>query len=280
MAIKQFQETIRAAGLQPPDSLQPDKLYRFPGAGKKPGNKAARCFLFDDLRGGWYMDYSTGLFGVWQTKRDKPYTDAERHAFRQQCERDRLAREQDKIKTHAAAADKATSIWASAPLADDSNGYCARMRIQPYGARLYNGVLVIPICDESLQLVNLQFIHADGTKRFLKGSRKKACFSAIGKATDTILICEGYATGASLHEATGHFVVVAMDAGNLEPVARVIRRLYPESEIIICGDNDINGVGQTAARAAALAIGGKYLLPPKIGTDWNDVLTAEAEALV
>jgi putative DNA primase/helicase len=65
-----------------------------------------------------------------------------------------------------------------------------------------------------------------------------------------------------LHEATGHFVLIALDAGNLESVALVFRRLYPLSEIIIAGDNDKSGTGQKAAKAAALAVGGRYILPP------------------
>ena len=41
------------------------------------------------------------------------------------------------------------------------------------------------------------------------------------------------------------------------------------------GDNDVSGVGQAATRDAALAIGGKYLIPETIGHDWNDVVNKE-----
>ena len=84
-----------------------------------------------------------------------------------------------------------------------------------------------------------------------------------------------WATGASLHESTGRFTVVALDAGNLEMVALVFRCLYPNSRIVICGDNDESGVGQKAARAAAVAVGGKYILPVTVGHDWNDALNME-----
>jgi putative DNA primase/helicase len=94
----------------------------------------------------------------------------------------------------------------------------------------------------------------------------------IGKPSEIIQICEGWATGASLHQETEYFTVVALDAGNLEQAAIVIRKLYPAAEIIICGDNDASGVGQKAARAAALAVAGKYIIPPIDGYDWNDVL--------
>jgi len=92
----------------------------------------------------------------------------------------------------------------------------------------------------------------------------------------TILIAEGFATAASLHEATGHQVFIAFDAGNLVNVAKIIRAKNPDAEIIICGDNDLSGVGQKAARSAALACGGKYIIPDTVGHDWNDSINAGA----
>ncbi|WP_411726052.1 toprim domain-containing protein [Methyloglobulus sp.] len=126
--------------------------------------------------------------------------------------------------------------------------------------------------DESHQVVNLQFIAADGTKRFLSGGRKKGCFSTIGKVTDTILIAEGWATGASLYETTSHNVVVGMDAGNLESVAKVIRKLHPTAKIIICADND--PVGVEKATVAAFACNGLYIAPPNEDMDFNDFINA------
>lgn len=132
---------------------------------------------------------------------------------------------------------------------------------------------MIRIYDQDKQLVNLQFIDPAGNKRFLSGGKKKSCFSFVGdKLSQTMLICEGYATGASLYQVTGLFTVVALDAGNLEAVALTIRKHYPNHPIIIAGDNDESGTGQKAARSAALAVGGKYILPGRIGHDWNDAI--------
>jgi len=72
--------------------------------------------------------------------------------------------------------------------------------------------------------------------------------------------------------------MVAMDAGNLAPVAQAARRLFPDAEIIIAGDNDESGTGQAAAQNAALAVGGKVLIPQQSGVDWNDILTMEGAA--
>ena len=86
---------------------------------------------------------------------------------------------------------------------------------------------------------------------------------------------QGFATGASLFEDSGYLTVVAFDAGNLKEVAISIKALYPCAEIVICADNDKSGVGEKKAREAALAIGGKYIIPPALG-DFNDMLTGGA----
>ena len=61
--IEAFKQAMREAGLDPPEVITPGKLHRFPGIGKSNGNDAGRCKLFDDWRGGWFMDYSSGLDG-------------------------------------------------------------------------------------------------------------------------------------------------------------------------------------------------------------------------
>jgi len=273
--MQELQDAIRATGLTPPEHIPTGKITAFAGKDKPKTNKAARCLLFPDRRGGWFMDYSTGLFEVWQAKRESPYTEAERAAFREQCERDRQAL----IQAQQQAATKARKLWKRAIYADAGNGYLFRKQRQPHRTKTgdsggLQGVLIVPIYDGSLKLVNLQFIQADGTKRFLTGGQKSGCFWWLGKKTTTVLIAEGFATAASLYEATGNQTFIAFDAGNLANVAKTVRAKNPDAEIIIMGDNDESGTGQKAAHFAALACGGKYLIPPVIGYDWNDAINA------
>jgi len=68
---------------------------------------------------------------------------------------------------------------------------------------------------------------------------------------------------------------IAFDAGNLINVAKIVRAKNPDADIIIMGDNDLSGTGQDAAKRAALACGGKYLIPATVGHDWNDEINAE-----
>ena len=81
-AISQFRDAMRAAGLEPPDVIEPGKLHRFPGIGKRNGNTAGWCKLFDDGLGGCFGDWSSGFSENWQAKRNKPFSLVEREAFR------------------------------------------------------------------------------------------------------------------------------------------------------------------------------------------------------
>lgn len=225
---------------------------------------------------GYFQDFKQHIKESWKADGNfQPLSLIQRRAFAIERQRQETERNAEEAAKHKAAENKACYIWSNSTPATD-HPYLNKKRIKAHGLKLgRNNMLIVPIYNESKALVNLQFISETGGKMFLSGGKKKGCFSVIGKLGEIIQICEGWATGASLYESTGHFTVVALDAGNLEPVARVINRLYPESQIVICGDNDESGVGQKAARAAALAVGGRYILPATTGHDFNDMLNME-----
>jgi putative DNA primase/helicase len=132
------------------------------------------------------------------------------------------------------------------------------------------------------ELHSLQFIGPDGGKRFLAGGRVIGCYFAIGnpKRAAALCITEGFATGATIFEATNYPVAVAFNAGNLEAVSRALRAKFPAINLILCADDDAatdGNPGLTKATAAALAVGGKLAVPdfgtdrPDGATDFNDM---------
>ncbi|WP_020562032.1 toprim domain-containing protein [Methylosarcina fibrata] len=281
---RQFTDAAGVAGIHLTGAIVADgTLHRGHLDGHKPGTKNGAYILhLDGHPAGWALDFTTGASMTWRAYgRRARLSDADRAAIAAERQR----REQERQQAHRTAADKARFIWSRSKLIHQSeeHPYLVTKRIQPHNARLseYQGrsSLVIPIMGES-GLTSLQFIKADGGKRFLPGGEIKGCFFGIGMSGVTasepgrILIAEGFATGASLSEWFRQPVIVAFNAGNLEPVARRIKALYPNHELIICGDNDASGTGQKAARAAALAVGGKYLIPPIVGQDFNDAINA------
>src|SRR5690606_4098490 len=122
------------------------------------------------------------------------------------------------------------------------------------------------LLDENLQAHNLQIIYEGGKKSFLKWGRKSGLFFVIGVLTgdQPIVICEGFATGASIALAAGLPVVVAFDSGNLPPVAQKIRALFPGRELLIAGDDDAETPGNPGvakAKEAAGLVGAKFVFP-------------------
>lgn len=156
---------------------------------------------------------------------------------------------------------KAAWIWEHATAAPADHHYLLRKRVQSYGLRLHKDSLVVPLRNVAGDLKTLQFILPEpknGTdKLLLKDGVKVGSFFTIGQLprAKVALLCEGYATGASLFEHTGLPVIVCIDAGNLEPVAQSLRAVYGRLKLLICGDNDAfkagGNVGKDKARQAA-----------------------------
>lgn len=186
--------------------------------------------------------------------------------------------------------------WATSQPANPDHPYLVRKQVGAFGIRQRGEALLIPIRDVSGQLQALQYIYpakremADGglSDKQIFGS-KRGNFHHIGKPEtpmDTVYICEGYATGATLHQITGQCVVIAFDAGNLTPVGQVIRTRYPQAELVFAADNDlgvtagnIENPGVHYAKQAAIACNG-YLLTPKtsVKADFNDLMTTTSKA--
>lgn len=219
---------------------------------------------------------------------------------RAQRQRDEAGRRE---QAHEAAAVKACEMWAAAK-DEGASAYLERKRVALHGVRVdARGWLLVPLRDGAGKLWNVQQIaparsrfkggsapEAIGTdKLFLKGGLKSGLWHMCGVATDCaeLLIAEGYATAASLHEATGKPVAVAFDAGNLMHVAKALRALHPAAQLVVCGDDDAGtqantgrNPGREKAAATAAAVRGVAVFPPLPALaegeapenfDWNDL---------
>lgn len=146
-----------------------------------------------------------------------------------------------------------------------------------------DGSLLLELVDESGAVTAAQTITAQGEKRLIKGSAKRGAYYAVDalERPQSVVIAEGLATALTCHLIrTDALTVVAIDAGNLLPVAEVMRRKYPQAQIIIAADNDHQqggpesggtNTGKDAAEKAALSVAGWVSLPPtECKADWND----------
>jgi putative DNA primase/helicase len=135
----EFLNAIRSAGLEPPEVIEPGKFQRFPGAGKRNGNAAGWCKLFDDGLGGCFGDWSSGFSGNWQAKRDKPLNAIERAAFHRKVAEARAQAEVEERTRHEAAAASAAEILAVATM-DPVTHPNATKKLVPFGPLVRRGL--------------------------------------------------------------------------------------------------------------------------------------------
>ncbi|WP_131112180.1 DUF927 domain-containing protein [Sulfuricystis thermophila] len=296
--IESFRAAIEAAGLTPPSVIEPDgRLHRF-GTNGKPGDDAG-WYLFhaDGIPAGVFGDWRTGLQTTWRATAERRLSPSENAALRVKLRQMRETREAAERAGQEEAAKRAEAIWAASAPATEAHGYLARKGIGPHGARVIQsgdcaGWLAVPMLSIDGKLWNIERIApekpADGStdKKGLFHGRRTGCFYLLGniEGAKALLICEGFATGVSLHEATGLPVAVAFNAGNLEPVAAVLRCKHPGLPMLICGDDDWRtpgNPGRAKAQAAARAVGAAAVFPIFAGergekqTDFNDLHQAE-----
>ncbi|MFC4864018.1 toprim domain-containing protein [Pseudomonas sp. MAHUQ-62] len=208
-------------------------------------------------------------------------------ALPRESETERLVREarqrKDLEQRHRAVAIEAARLWEMARPADPRHPYLQAKDVAPCNLRqLRGGRLLVPLCLDG-HLVNLQFIDSQGAKRFLSGGRVKGTYSPLGRVEGRcrLFVCEGWATGATLHAHTGCPVVCAMNAGNLAAVAMAMRARHgADVELVIAGDDDRQSKGnpgRTAANRAALKADALVVYPewpanaPLELSDFNDL---------
>jgi putative DNA primase/helicase len=238
----------------------------------KPGGGIGIGTLIAEARSrGWRRDRPTTLSA------SRPAEAAARAASAQT--------EKDAAESQAAAANRAAELLAKAEQTGES-AYLQRKGVRAYAVRFgADGVLLVPLADHTGAVHNVQLIKPDGTKRFLAGGRKSGLWhwtiTPPPADAGVLLIAEGYATAASLTEATGYPCAVAFDCGNLSKVARSIRGAFPAARIVLCADDDSakhsgarKNPGLAAAQAAAQAIQGRVAVPAPLAgqqTDFNDL---------
>jgi putative DNA primase/helicase len=276
----QFRVAIASTGLTSPEEIVDDgKIHRFSSNGKPRDESGWYVLHSDGVAAGAFGCWREGFSQNWCSKSTTEMTQSEREAHQNRVQAMKAQRDSELELRNELAAVNAVSRFKAATTCT-SHPYLTIKGVQAHGIRLEGDNLLIPMRDTAGNLHSLQTITPEGDKRFMTGGRVKGCYFSIGKPTGKLIVCEGYATGASIFEATGDAVAVAFNAGNLEPVAQALRAKYSDLKIVLAADDDYHtegNPGMTKARAAAAAVGG-YLAVPDFGdnrpdkaTDFNDL---------
>ncbi len=261
----ELRQAMTAAGVDPGEAtfVADGRLRRFWDRNDKRGSENGWLVLHDNCDGTFGAAFGNwknpGERHTWHSKGER-ITATERADFARRMTEARKKAAEEQKKRHAEAAVKAARLWRQARPAAADHPYLVKKQVKPYGIRQIGEALVIPVRNGDGNLTGLQFIDNQGGKKFLGGTAVAGCYHSIGgRPGDVLLLAEGLATAATLHHATGHPCAVAFFAGNLRPVAVVLRSKYPEAQIIICADAD--PAGRTAAADAAAAVAGSVIEP-------------------
>ena len=199
-------------------------------------------------------------------------TDEHRATWRKERELRAKEQRERELKRQEQIARKAEGIFRNAYLGEQSL-YLTEKQVDkdPNIKVTHDGNLLIPAYDEHGKMWNLQTITPDGQKLFIQesGGRTGGCFFVIGEVQpdlyDAHIICiaEGYATGMSIHMATGHPVALSFVANNLPKVGAALRRKYPKAVFVYCADDDSakQDTGLKYAQEAQAITGGIIVLP-------------------
>lgn len=289
-AVPLFRDALQSV-FGPLDWLpEPDaQLHRFHVPGDRSGSRNGWYVLFPDgLAAGAFGSWKAGAVHQWSSR--QPADPKEAEQVRQRIEQARRQREAEQRRRWAAAESWAACWWNGARRAEAGHPYLVAKGVKPHGLRQRGGELLVPLF-HAARLANLQRIAPDGSKRFLSGGRVTGCYSTLGQveAGQPLYLCEGWATGATLHEHSGAAVAVALNAGNLLAVGQHLRRRYPDAVLIVAGDDDRQteaegkgNPGRIAANRAAVVLGCDVVFPswpagvPLHLSDFNDLATWRA----
>lgn len=267
----QLIDAISASGMEPPKTIHLDgKIHRFSSTGKR-GDDSGWYVIFPDgpAPAGSFGDWRTGAKHDYRGEIGRALTADEIRLCAERIERAKIEREKERERMATISAAECQTIFAGAMPASLDHPYIERKGLaSTYGAKVTgDGRLIVPIFGKDGEIRNLQYINHDGEKKYHGGAEITGC-SFIIHGSEKIYLCEGYATGASIFEATGGTVVCAMSANNLPPVANLLT-----GQVVVVADNDDSGTGERYGKIAAEAIGARFVMPPIRG-DANDYSTA------
>ncbi|GAB3319273.1 toprim domain-containing protein [Haliea atlantica] len=263
------------------DPIADGKFHRFDCPEGKRGNRACWYVLHPD---GWgaYGNWRTGIAYPWRADRSRDHDREQGARIAAAIDAARRQREREQAQAQENAARRAQRLWSDAKPATTDHPYLTRKRIPALCLRQHGDCLLVPLRTVAGELVNVQRIHPDGTKRFLKGGRITGTFALFGRELPEegeLYIAEGWATAATIATTLRRPVVAAMNAGNLAAAAQAIRAARPGLALTLAADDDHGTPGNpgiTKAAEAARLVQGAMTWPTTCRqegctcTDFND----------
>ena len=315
----QVLDFISSVGIKPLETLSINSdgnIHRFSVEGDRGSEKAgAYCIFSDGWPAGWIKDWRLGVTYNWSFTKEALDDEGKNYFSDSEAHKEMLRRsEEHKKKLQAELAVKqneaiieARSIWKrTSTTPTDGFPYLEIKHVSSYGGiklnqkhytlaqggslTHYEAELIIPLKNINGDIQTLQFIQENGNKRFLVDAPVKGAFFAIDfwdkpiheTLKNPVIICEGYATAATLYSLTHLPTIAAMNSGNIKPVAEALKAKFPEIKLIIMADNDwqteskrgfnpgLKAANEAMKELDLLAVIYPPFTPQDFGSDWND----------
>jgi phage/plasmid primase-like uncharacterized protein len=284
-----FRAAMRASGIDYLGPiLQDGILHRVKCEGDSEANSWYKLYPADPIAAGAFGCWKRQVSDKWRQNGNSNCTPQELAKLRQKCAEDQKSQDkaqEERWQRFALEAQKELTTFKRGAYTHD---YLRTKAVTAYGNLLENdaGDLVLPLQDAAGKVWSYQTIDFLGDKLFRPGGKVSGCFYSVCDRKDgPLVICEGYATGATVHQATGWAVACAMNCGNLESVSTALREANPGRPMIIAADNDRFtkkpggepwNPGISKARVAAKETKCKLVFPEfpedsTKGTDFNDL---------
>ena len=273
--LQHFYTVLADNGLTPGKIIADGTLHRCPTLAKPHRLNGAYICHLDTPPSIWWCNWETSEHGTYSTKETASFSPQEKEAFARRLEATREQRHKERMARHLEAAQQATTTLASSQPCPSTHSYLIKKGLPAIGdiRQGHDGALLIPVLSPEGTPQSLQRILEDGSKRFLTGGKiEGGSFFIPGDTSKALVVCEGYATGTSIHLAGMYSVYVAFSANNLPTVAVSLRKKFPQHPIIICADAD--DIGQQKGQEAATSAQASYVAPRFAngeGKDFNDL---------
>ena len=255
-------------------------------------------------KSGWYCFFETGnyqacTYGNWRSQETYKWTNTNVNKL-SPIDQKKLKAEINEAKQRAneykterqnqVAEDCANRLKNSSKCVN--HAYLSKKGVKNYGLRIIKDSLVIPIYnfnrrvnDASQELRSLQYITAKSKKnndefikRFVSASEVNGSIYNLNfewsdfSELDTLIICEGYATGASIAESLNDEVAVAVCFSSYFGMKAVQNiRKYFLGKIILAFDHDASGVGLKKGDEISAKMPNCLVRIPSEEGDFNDL---------
>lgn len=248
--LNDFIEDMRANGIgpaNPAEIVADDKRHRYQVEGDRPRTQNGEYCLRIDADGfavGWYKSYKHHPDAIsWSSKSKKRMSAEDKAEHARRLEADRVRRQAEDAAMREHARREIARMWEESTDAD-SHPYLTKKGLTGVSAKVWfdshrmEDAILVPAYKAG-DMVGMQKIYQDGAKMFVPSSDLDGSWFSIGgdiHESEHVAICEGYATGQTIHQATGWPVAVAFNAGNMVKVAKAVAAVH--TGVVICADND------------------------------------------